>query len=107
MKAQINPEGNGFFTVSSILINNGKLKNVGGGTAFIKGNLVYWAQNFAGNDQVAMWTSQSYLLINKNTLVGQLKSISHDKNYADGSLDTQYESNPITFTPVSCSLVGW
>lgn len=107
IKAQINPEGKGFFTVSSILIENGLLNNVGGGTAYIKGETVYWSLNVAGNSQEAMWASQNYLVINKRSLVGQLESIGHDKNYADGSLDTEYESNTITLTPVQCSTIGW
>ncbi len=107
IKAKITSQGSGFFSVSSILIEDGKLNNVGGGTAYVKGDSVYWTINNAGNDQVAMWTSQSYLIINRLTLIGQIESIGHDKNYADGSLDTQYESNPLTLTPVSCKVVGW
>jgi hypothetical protein len=107
MKAQITPQGSGFFTVNSILIENGKLNNVGGGTAYIKGDTVYWTLDLAGNGQEAMWTDQIYLVINKTSLVGQFESISHDKNFAEGSLDTEYEINSITLTPVPCKVVGW
>lgn len=108
IKARIIPQGSGFFAVSSILIENGKFQNVGGGTAYVKGDSIYWTLNFAGNDETAMWTSQSYLIINKRTLSGQLESIGHDINYNDDTLDTEYRSsNPLTLTPIQCAKVRW
>ncbi|WP_045227258.1 hypothetical protein [Methyloterricola oryzae] len=101
LKAKIRPEGNGFFNISSVLVENINLKNVGNGVAYIKGDTVYLALNLVGNDQTSMWSSQNYLIINKRNLTGQSESIGHDKNFIDGSLDTEYDSSTITLTPVS------
>ena len=107
LKANIKPDGNGFFRISSVLIENGNLKNIGNGSAYIKSDIVYWALNLVGNDQASMWSSQNYLILNKRTLIGQIEYIGHDKNYTDGSLDTEHGSKTIALTPVACRSLGW
>ena len=107
LKAKIQPEGSGFFRIGSVFVENGNIKNIGNGAAYIKGDFVYWTLNLVGNDEASMWSSQSYLILNKRNLIGQIESIGHDKNYLDGSLDTQYESRAISLTPISCRLLGW
>jgi hypothetical protein len=103
IKARITPEGGNFYTVNSIIVSNGSIHNVQIGTAYTRGDLVYWTTAGAGKDSIAMWTGQSYLVINRYTLAGKIKSIGHDKNFADGSLDTEYSAEPINpLIPVSC-----
>jgi len=103
IKARITPQGSNFYTVNSVIVSNGSIHNVVIGTAYTRGDLVYWTTAQAGKDSIAMWTSQSYLVLNRYTLAGKIKSIGHDKNFADGSLDTEYSAEPINpLIPVSC-----
>jgi hypothetical protein len=52
-----------------------------------------------------MYTGLSYIVLNKDTLVGREQWIGHDKNFRDGSLDTEYQSTPITLRPVACTVI--
>lgn len=99
IKARIAPQSSGFFTLSFIVVSKGAIHNVGTGTAYLRGDLVYLMLGDVGNDSNAMWTSQSYKVINRYTLTGQEESIGHDKNYADSSLDTEYTSSLSTLPP--------
>jgi hypothetical protein len=107
MKAQITPVGGGFYSVHNMFVENGTIQNIGTGTAYIRGNLVYLvsADAGAGVGSAAMATGQGWTVLNKTTLVGTAEGIGHDKNYTDGSLDTEYNSGPITLKPVSCSAI--
>lgn len=106
VKAQITPMGGGFYTTNHIAVEKGGIINIGTGTAYIKGNSVYWTIADAGKDSVAMSTSISFMVLNKNTLIGKSESIYHDKNYADDSLDTEYQvENTELTTPVPCNSI--
>lgn len=105
MKARIIPAGGGFYTVHSIIVMNGSIHNVGTGTAYVQGNSVHLVGSDAGKGPDAMWTSQGYTVLNKTTLVGTTEGIGHDKNYGDGSLDTEYSGGAITLTPISCTAI--
>ena len=105
LKARITPAGDGFYDTRYVIVINKVLNNVGNGTAFLRGTSVFWAGADAGKNSAAMWTGQNYFHLNKNTLVGQWKGIGHDKNFADGSLDTEYDAFPVTLTPVACNAI--
>jgi hypothetical protein len=105
LKARITPAGDGFYDTRYILIKNRAILNVGTGAAYLRGTSLFWTIANAGADANAMWTSEDYLVLDRNTLVGQAKSIGHDKNFSDGSLDTQYTSGPMTLAPVACAAI--
>lgn len=103
MKARITPAGDGFYDTRYIIVANKTIHNVGSGTAYLRGTSVFWETAEAGKDATSMYVSLNYLVFNKDTLVGQTKGIGHDKNFADGSLDTEYGAGALTLKPMACT----
>lgn len=104
IKARIIRLGHGFYAINGVVTKNSVIHNIQTGTAYIQGASVYMTTADSGKDAEAMWTSQSYSVFDKKTLIGQYDSIGNDKNYADGSIDTEHTSG--TLTPVPCSSIG-
>ena len=104
LQSRINPLGGGFYSMSNIIVVGGIVNNVESGTAYMKGSQVLASSGGAGKNTEAMWTGQAYLTFDKNTMLGQYEGIGHDRSYKDMSIDTEY-NEPLTLTPVSCTLI--
>jgi len=93
------------YILSGKQFKNGVLHNVFSGTGVLNGSNIHMVLNHSGKDSVAIWTGICTGVTDNASFISTTSTtfecISHDYNYADLTLDTQYTtgSSPSVVCP--------
>jgi hypothetical protein len=100
LKLRVLNIGRGHYLLSGKLTFDGEL-NIVHGNAEVVGSNVLMTIVFSGKDNEAMWAETCHVILEEPIFKGNgtIECISHDRNYADLSIDQEFDIGTLTSTP--------